>query len=87
MAFVITQLCVGAKHAACLPVCPCDTIHPTSDEPGFAEAEQLYIDADHCIHCGLCAGECPAKAIFADEDVPPEFADAPAINAAYFKTT
>jgi NAD-dependent dihydropyrimidine dehydrogenase PreA subunit len=67
-----------------LPVCPCDTIHPTPDEPSFAEAAQLNINPDHCIDCGLCAGECPGKAIFAEEDVPAEYADDIRLNAAYF---
>ena len=75
MAFVITRLCASAKDTACVKVCPTDAIHPTPDEAGFAEATQLYINPESCIDCGLCAGECPVKAIFADEDVPPEFAD------------
>ena len=62
---VITGLCVGAKHKACVPVCPVDC---------FYEGErQLYIHPDLCIDCGACQAVCPAKAIFVDEDVPAEW--------------
>lgn len=85
MAFVITSLCVGNKNAECVKVCPCDSIHPTPDEAGFADAVQLYIDPDTCIDCGLCAGECPSRAIFADADLPAEHANAAEMNAARFR--
>ncbi|MEX2217099.1 MAG: ferredoxin family protein [Phycisphaeraceae bacterium] len=82
MAYVITSLCIGNKHAACVKVCPCDCIHPTPDEAGFAEAKQLYIDPDPCIDCGLCEGECPARAIFQEDDLPDEHQAAKEWNAA-----
>ena len=64
MAVVIAQPCVGTKDAACVTVCPVDCIHPTPDEPGFAEAEMLYVNAPHCVCCRLCIEECPVGAIF-----------------------
>ncbi len=71
MAYVIAQPCINTKDTACVAVCPCDCIHPTKDEPEFAQAEQLYINPDDCIDCGLCVDECPVT-IFPDEDVPAE---------------
>ena len=85
MAYVIAKPCIGVKDTACVVVCPVDVIHPTKDEPGFAEVEQLYIDQEHCIGCGLCVGECPVSAIFADSEIPVEWNDFIAKNAAYFQ--
>ena len=85
MAFVITQPCIGVKDAACVAVCPVDVIHPTPDEPGFAEAKQLFIDQENCIHCFLCAAECPVGAIFAVEDVPAAWATDIETNAAFYR--
>ena len=73
MTFVITEPCIGTKDHACVDVCPVDCIHPTKDEPTFAEAEMLYIDPDTCIDCGLCVDECPVQAIFPEEDLPEEW--------------
>ena len=33
-------------------------------------ANFLVIDPDECIDCAVCVPECPANAIFAEEDVP-----------------
>ena len=52
--------------------CPVDCIHPTPDEPGFDEAEQLYIDPEECIDCDACVEACPVDAI-TSEDCPPEW--------------
>lgn len=84
MAFVIALPCVGVKDTACVTVCPVDVIHPTPAEPGFAGAEQLYIDPENCIDCGLCVEECPVAAVFRDEDVPAEWHDFISKNAAYY---
>jgi ferredoxin--NADP+ reductase len=64
---------------------PCDVIHPTKDEPKFAEVDQLHIDPENCIHCGLCVAECPVNAIFDEADVPLEWADFIEKNAAYYR--
>src|SRR5262249_23221030 len=34
---------------------------------------QLYIDPEECINCGVCEPECPFEAIFEDEQVPEVF--------------
>jgi NAD-dependent dihydropyrimidine dehydrogenase PreA subunit len=85
MAHVIAQPCIGTKDHSCVEVCPVDCIHPTRDEAEFAAAEQLYIDPDVCIDCGLCVDECPVQAIFPQEDLPAEWASFIEKNARYFK--
>ena len=38
---------------------------------GFREGpNMLVIDPDECIDCAVCIPECPANAIFAEEDTP-----------------
>ena len=85
MAYVIAQPCIGVKDTACVVVCPCDCIHPTADEAGFAAADQLFIDPDHCIDCGMCAHECPVNAIFEESDLPTEWRDFIEKNAAHYR--
>jgi NAD-dependent dihydropyrimidine dehydrogenase PreA subunit len=86
MAYVITQPCIGVKDTACVTVCPVDCIHPLKDTADFPMADQLYITPDVCIDCGLCVEECPVNAIFAEQDVPAEWAGFIEKNAAYFRT-
>ena len=85
MAYVIALPCIGTKDTACLAVCPVDCIHPTKDEPNFEAEPMLYIDPGTCITCHLCTNECPVKAIFPEEDVPAEWTDFIAKNAAYYQ--
>ena len=33
----------------------------------------LYINPEDCIDCEACVAECPAEAIFYEDDVPKEF--------------
>lgn len=85
MAYVIAQPCIGIKDAACLTVCPVDCIHPTTDETGFAAADQLYIDPGVCTDCGLCAMECPVNAIFHDQDIPEQWKSFIEKNAEFYR--
>jgi ferredoxin len=85
MTHVIAEPCIGTKDTACVEVCPVDCIHPTSEEAEFEEAEQLYIDPETCIDCGLCVDECPPKAIFPEEDLPEEWQKYIQINADWFQ--
>ena len=87
MAHVIAQPCIGTKDTSCVEVCPVDCIHPTADASNYDAAEQLYIDPDVCIDCGLCVDECPVQAIFQDQDLPAEWNDFIQKNADYFKET
>jgi ferredoxin len=41
----------------------------------------LVIDPDECIDCTLCVAECPADAIFAEDDVPADQQDFIELNA------
>jgi len=54
-------------------VCPVDCFH---EGPNF-----LVIDPDECIDCTLCEPECPAEAIFAEDDVPADQQEFIALNA------
>ena len=61
MTYVVTQSCIRCKYTDCVEVCPVDC---------FYEGENfLVIHPDECIDCGLCEPECPAEAIFLDDDV------------------
>lgn len=62
MAFVVTENCIKCKFTDCVDVCPVDCFHAG---PNF-----LVIDPDECIDCTLCEPECPANAIFAEDEVP-----------------
>ncbi len=84
MPYVITDACIGNKDGACYAVCPVDAIHPTRDEPGFEEAEQLFVDPDECIDCDACLQECPVNAIVPGEELTDDQADQRERNAAYY---
>jgi len=85
MTYIIAEPCIDTKDTACVDACPVDCIHPRSDEEGFAEASQLYIDPEECIDCGACVPECPVEAIFPDDELPEEWQEYEAINAEYYK--
>lgn len=73
MAFVVTENCIKCKFTDCVEVCPVDCFH---EGPNF-----LTIDPDECIDCTLCVAECPANAIFADNEVPADQQHMIALNA------
>jgi ferredoxin len=64
MTFVVTENCIKCKFTDCVDVCPVDCFH---EGPNF-----LVIDPDECIDCSLCEPECPAKAIYSEDEVPAE---------------
>jgi ferredoxin len=64
MTFVVTENCIKCKYTDCVDVCPVDCFH---EGPNF-----LVIDPDECIDCTLCEPECPAQAIFSEDDLPDE---------------
>jgi len=59
-----------------------DCIYGYDGEDKKAFPNQLYIDPEECINCGVCEPECPWEAIFEDEQVPEVFADDTPLNAA-----
>jgi len=72
MAYIVTDNCILCKYTDCVEICPVDCFH---EGPNF-----LVIDPEECIDCTLCEPECPAGAIFAEDDLPPEFAHFAALN-------
>lgn len=62
MTYVVTEACINCKHTDCVDVCPVDAFR---EGPNF-----LVIDPQECIDCTLCVAECPADAIYAEDDVP-----------------
>ena len=70
MAWVITRLCRDCVDQACVEVCPVDCIYTYNGGDGESFPNQLYIDPEECINCGVCEPECPWEAIFEDEQVP-----------------
>ncbi|MSR18243.1 MAG: ferredoxin family protein [Phycisphaerales bacterium] len=85
MTHIIAEPCIGTKDLSCVDVCPVDCIHPTKNASDGTTAQQLYIDPDTCIDCGLCVDECPVKAIFPQDELPEEWSKYIQINADYFK--
>ena len=83
MAFIIVDSCT--KDEKCIEVCPVDCIHPRKDEPKFAEATQLYVDPVNCIDCGACVPVCEASAIYAEAELPENYAAFTAKNAEYYQ--
>ena len=62
MTFVVTENCIKCKYMDCIEVCPVDCFH---EGPNF-----LTIDPEECIDCTLCEPECPAEAIYPEDDLP-----------------
>ena len=85
MTYVIAEPCIGTKDTSCVDVCPVDCIHPTKDEEEeYEETNMLFINPDECIDCGACEPACPVSAIFAEEDIPDEWASYVEKNAAHY---
>ena len=73
MTYVVTENCIKCKYTDCVDVCPVDCFH---EGPNF-----LVIDPEECIDCTLCVAECPAEAIFAEDDVPDNMQNFIGLNA------
>ncbi|MFM9834866.1 MAG: ferredoxin FdxA [Methylophilaceae bacterium] len=73
MTYVVTENCIQCKYTDCVDVCPVDCF---VEGPNF-----LAINPDECIDCTLCVAECPAEAIFAEDDVPDDQQQFIALNA------
>ena len=73
MTYVVTENCIKCLYTDCVEVCPVDCFHVG---PNF-----MVIDPDECIDCTLCEPECPAEAIFAEDDVPDDMQHFTALNA------
>ena len=73
MTHVVTENCIKCKFTDCVDVCPVVCFR---EGPNF-----LVIDPDECIDCAVCIPECPANAIFAEEDLPQDQVKFIKINA------
>ena len=73
MTFVVVENCIKCKYTDCVEVCPVDCFH---EGPNI-----LVIDPEECIDCTLCEPECPAEAIFAEDDLPDKWAEYKDLNA------
>ena len=73
MTHVVTEACIRCKYTDCVDVCPVDCFR---EGPNF-----LVIDPDECIDCTLCEPECPAEAIFSEDEVPADQKDFLKLNA------
>lgn len=73
MTYVVSENCIKCKFTDCVDVCPVDCFR---EGPNF-----LVIDPDECIDCTLCVAECPAEAIFAEDDLPEDQQHFTALNA------
>ena len=62
MTYVVAEACIKCKYTDCVDVCPVDCFR---EGPNF-----LVIDPEECIDCTLCVAECPAEAIYAEDDLP-----------------
>ncbi|HLT46394.1 MAG TPA: ferredoxin FdxA [Rubricoccaceae bacterium] len=66
MPYVVAQPCINCKYTDCVEVCPVDCFY---EGPNF-----LAIHPDECIDCNACVPTCPVEAIFADDELPAEWA-------------
>ncbi|XOZ33784.1 ferredoxin FdxA [Halomonadaceae bacterium KBTZ08] len=73
MTFVVTENCIKCKYTDCVEVCPVDCFY---EGPNF-----LAIDPDECIDCALCEPECPAEAIYSEDELPDDQQEFIEINA------
>lgn len=73
MTFVVTDNCIKCKYTDCVEVCPVDCFY---EGPNF-----LVIHPDECIDCALCEPECPAQAIFSEDEVAEDMQEFIALNA------
>ncbi len=73
MTFVVTDNCIKCKYTDCVEVCPVDCFY---EGPNF-----LVIHPDECIDCALCEPECPAQAIFSEDEVPENMQEFIELNA------
>jgi NAD-dependent dihydropyrimidine dehydrogenase PreA subunit len=80
MPFVIAEPCIDVQDQACVSVCPVACIHFDAGKD-----RKLYIDPTACIDCGACEPACPVKAIYAEFDLPNQWATYVDIDALWYR--
>ena len=73
MAHVVTAKCMGCKFTDCVEVCPVACFYELDN--------QVVIHPDDCIDCTACVDVCPVQAIYAEANLPAEFAENTEFNA------
>ena len=73
MTHTVCQPCFDCKYTACVAVCPVECF--------YFDEKMLYIDPVDCIDCEACVPECPVEAIFAEANVPAQWASFTPLNA------
>src|SRR3569832_2192574 len=73
MPHIVTTKCNGCKFTDCVEVCPVTCFYELDN--------QLVIHPEECIDCTACVEVCPVHAIYADGDLPAEFAEDTEFNA------
>jgi ferredoxin len=73
MAHVVTDKCNGCKFTDCVEVCPVACFYEMEN--------QLVIHPEECIDCMACVDVCPVHAIYAEADLPAEYAKDIEFNA------
>jgi ferredoxin len=73
MTYTVAEPCVNCRYTDCALVCPVEAFHLDDD--------MLVINPETCIDCDACVPECPVEAIFAEANVPPEWASFTQMNA------
>ena len=64
MTYIVNDNCIKCKITDCVEVCPVDC---------FYEGDNfIVINPEECIDCGLCEPACPVKAIYAEDELPPD---------------
>jgi ferredoxin len=77
MAHVVVEPCIDCKSADCVAVCP---VH------SFREGERMmFIHPDECIDCEACVAECPAEAIYPEDELPQQWIPFKDLNATMAK--
>ncbi|MBN4050415.1 4Fe-4S binding protein [Desulfobulbus sp. AH-315-M07] len=79
--YVITRLCRDCVDGSCVDVCPVDCIYERRDPDDPKLPNQLFINPEDCIFCGMCEPACPWEAIFEEPYVPTEFESDIELNA------
>ena len=66
MPYVVAEPCINCRYTDCVEVCPVDCFY---QGPNF-----LVIHPEECIDCNACVPVCPTEAIYADDELPEEWA-------------
>ena len=73
MAHVVTDKCQRCKFTDCVEVCPVACFYELD--------QQLVIHPEDCIDCTACVEVCPVEAIYAEANVPSQWASFTPLNA------